>query len=114
MGIQDILDNHHLYSTKFLNRYIMDIDEIHIVTNKYFVERQKYIFKKGKYNGISYYMMSILYPDTHFYKWFIENGSMTEDHREFLRLLQKRRELLKITEFRMKKGLYKGVSEFDL
>lgn len=113
MGLQDIIDNHEMYSTKYLNNYLFDVDE-ELTRNKYYLERKKYYFKKGKYENVTYYMMTIMYPTKKFTKWFVENGSIDEEHRNYLKSMLKRQELNHIIDTRIKFGQFKGLQEFEL
>jgi hypothetical protein len=114
--MQNIIDNHHQYSTKYLNRYLFDIDQL-IHDNEYFQRRNEYKFKSGKYERMNYYMLTICHPKANFTKWFIHESNAFDNapkHRDFLKLMLKRNELHCIIEYRLKNGLYKGTNDFDL
>ena len=113
--MEQIIENHRHYSTKYLNRHLFDVDE-KIIANKYFIDRKNYFIKSGKYEGVSYHMLTVLYPFTGFTTWFIENGAMEDGQRDLLKLMIKRQRLNRVIETRLKLGQYKsdGFYEFEL
>ncbi len=96
MLIDTIIENFQDYSIKEIHEKLFDFDEV-LTRNKYFVERQNYKIKTGKYHDTSFYMMTVCYPKQ--VPWMLENNPIivnNPDLKAFLEFCMKRHKLGKM------------------
>ena len=109
--IQKLINENEYYSTRQLNIFLFDLDD-KITKDYYFKHRSNFRIKTGKYTNTTYYSLVCVYQDKRFTKWFINEGIMSNEHRVFLKLIQKRIEFNNLIERRLKNNEFNGRQKY--